>query len=321
MNKFRTASSLANTAKLLSTELTNNTWTPTDEELRLGYKHTERLVSLKKLNTENVSLYGQRVMAHLCVLNRNKRVRMGNVLEIEGFWPQAKSMFASRSDVISCDVLLSNIGNVVDSKLTSGLSDLTSDIFELSSNIDTESYRARHFVSNHKSSLEIGVGDFVGSLLSQRKEWLNKRFELFCGLEPAFSDVPSLSWMNQFFRVYLEQGLATNIEIYCSPNTHAKFCRQLPDSNVLTDIPDGDIYLLLQLGDAVVAYSTQADECFIAELGTKVATFNEVVSQLPGLKYNLGIHLSKTGLWQYRASYMLKNATKFAPKRADYMVK
>ncbi|MEZ8990195.1 hypothetical protein AB4342_12515 [Vibrio breoganii] len=321
MNRFIAASSLANTAKQLNTQLTYNSWQPTDEELTLGFKHAERLVLQKKLNIENVSLYGQRVMAHLCVLNRSKQIRMGNVLEIEGFWPQAKSMFASRSDVISCDVLLSNIGNVVESKLTMELSDLASDIFELCLNVDTKSHRARQFLSNHQHSLGIGLGEFVGSLVPQRKAWINGRFELFCGLEAAFSDVSSLSWMNQFFRVYFEQGLVTTIETYCSPNTHVKFCRQLPDSNVLKDIPDGDIYLVLQLGSAVIAYSTQADECFISEPGTKVATFNKVVSQLPVLKYNLGIHLSKTGLWQYRASYMLKNATKFAPKRADYMVK
>lgn len=68
MTKFRVASSLSNASRQIGSKLISQTWSPTDDELRIGFKHTERLALQKKLNTKNVSLYGQRVMAHLCVL-------------------------------------------------------------------------------------------------------------------------------------------------------------------------------------------------------------------------------------------------------------
>ncbi|WP_119008969.1 hypothetical protein [Vibrio superstes] len=299
----------------------NQSWAPTDDELRIGFKHTERLAQQKQLNTKNVSLYGQRVMAHLCVLEPSKRAAMGNVLEVEDFWPQAHSVFKSRNDVISCDVLLTNIDNLAQSKLSTKLPELASDIFNLSLNVKLGSSRAKRFASNHQGTLDKGVSSFVGGIEAQQLEWIDEKFELFSSLTTEFVDSPNFHWVNHFFRVYVKQGFVSNIDVYCSAETLSELRRYIPQSTALREISGKDIYVVMQIGNAVVAYSTQAEECFIAELGTKVATFNEVVYQLPVLKYNLGIHLSKTGLWQYRASYMLKNATKFAPKRADYMVK
>ncbi|CAM4203366.1 hypothetical protein [Vibrio neonatus] len=321
MNKFSVASSLANASRHIHTQLINQSWAPTDDELRIGFKHTEHLTQQNKLNTKNVSLYGQRVMAHLCVLEPSKRAAMGNVLEVENFWPQAYTVFKSRNDVISCDVLLTNINNLTQSRLSTKLPELASDIFNLSLDVKLGSSRARRFASNHQGILDKDISSFVGALEAQHLAWIDEKFELFSNLTGEFVDSPNFHWVNHFFRVYVKQGLVSNIDIYCSSETWSELGRYIPQSIVLSEISNNDIYLIMQVGNAVVAYSTQAEACFIAELGTKVTSFNEVVSLLPELKFNLGIHLSKTGLWQYRASYMLKNATKFAPKRADYMVK
>ncbi|GAM73613.1 hypothetical protein JCM19241_3068 [Vibrio ishigakensis] len=321
MTKFRVASSLSNASRQIGSKLISQTWSPTDDELRIGFKHTERLALQKKLNTKNVSLYGQRVMAHLCVLEPSKRAAMGNVLEVEGFWPQAHTVFKSRNDVISCDVLLTNVDNLSQSKLSTKLPELASDIFNLSLDVKLGTNRAKSFALNHRETLDQDIDSFVGDLEAKQLTWIEEKFETFSGLAEEFVDSPNFHWVNHFFRAYVKQGLVSNIDVYCSSETFLKLRQYMPQNEVLPEISDNDVYLVMQVGNAVVAYSTQAEECFIAELGSKVASVEEVVSQLPKLKYNLGIHLSKTGLWQYRASYMLKNATKFAPKRADYMVK
>lgn len=246
---------------------------------------------------------------------------MGNVLEVEGFWPQAHTVFKSRNDVISCDVLLTNVDNLSQSKLSTKLPELASDIFNLSLDVKLGTNRAKSFALNHRETLDQDIDSFVGDLEAKQLTWIEEKFETFSGLAEEFVDSPNFHWVNHFFRAYVKQGLVSNIDVYCSSETFLKLRQYMPQNEVLPEISDNDVYLVMQVGNAVVAYSTQAEECFIAELGSKVASVEEVVSQLPKLKYNLGIHLSKTGLWQYRASYMLKNATKFAPKRADYMVK
>ncbi|MEZ9835351.1 hypothetical protein AB4341_17670 [Vibrio breoganii] len=294
---------------------------PSNEELKIGYQHTRRLVNQGNLNTSTVSLYGQHILAHLCVLSPDTRRFTGNVLEVEGFWPQAKTMFVDRNDTITCQILLSDIEQLAKANLSDNLADITSDILQLTQEIDKTKLRGKRFYNEHVAEFSGNYNEWLSDLEITRNSWLSDKFEKFQEYSVSLPEHGNLIWVNKFFNSYVQRGLVWKLDFYTSKSHVNQVKDHVPDCKVHHGISDQTVYVVMQLSNAVVVYNTSADEGVISELGKLVDSHDQVVVDLPNLKYNLSFMLSKTGFWQYRASYMLKNGTKFSPRRIDYMVK
>ncbi|WP_298444464.1 hypothetical protein [uncultured Ferrimonas sp.] len=300
--------------------LFGKSWSPTEEELTLGYSHVKRLVEGDAFSLPNISLYAQRVIAHLCVLAPSVRERVGNVFDFDGFWPRATVLFEQRVDVISYEVLLSNIDNLVSMDIDLDIIEIASDIILAVSTVarrsDTNARNRRvikQVVTTYSNTKPDG-------LVKKRQQYLASKFSSFRKYSESEFDIGNSRWVNAFFDTYVEAGVVRNIQIFCAFDQYVSVLNKVPSCQSHEALDDGKAYIVIRFDQVIIVYSANGEKGYIFNAAKHSYPAHDLIAKLPMMKPNMGISLSRAGIWQYPVSYLLKKVTGFTPKRSEYMV-
>ncbi|WP_394151538.1 hypothetical protein [Vibrio maritimus] len=321
MQNYTSAKRLSIVSNTVTRRLFDTPWKSNEEELLSGYKYVNGLLSSNSMTTNSVTLYAQRVIAQLCVLDKSKRNRVGNVFELEGFWPQARELFEARLDPVCNELMLTKIDSLSEGEIHRDVSGVLQDILALCNKTKSIDGLFSRYVNSIESKLSIGESQILKNVIDKRTENLQRDFHAYRSFSELLHPKSNITWVNAFFSTYISAGVVSSVQVFAGEKLRLKISASLPSCIITPKINDDNIYVVLQLKRAVVVYSADGRFGYLLNAARLPQSGKSIVDGLDKLKSNLGFGMSKAGMWQYRVSYVLKKQTGFVPKRSDYMVK
>ncbi len=311
----------------ISAMLFDSEFSSTDAELIECFKYVAQCQQQGTLTVDYLSLYQQRLLACLISLDLGKKRKIGNILALSDVWSLSVAIFNARLDAVTIEVLLKNFENVVKTKSVESIYRIISDVESLSNKVIASHLPRSKRIEEYKYS------DMTDTDLVANKTWFKKAIHAQVQLQlnqvVIFNDFSNYqdegAWQAigkdsySFLLTYLKKGVVRNVWIFTSPDIK----KQLPpphqeDCIAFNDLPS-DMVIAIQIGNYIWIQTNKFENFGLYHLPANVSDLYKIVQGL--IKQDLKYHylLSRSGLWQYKMSLVLKGDTNFSPKRSDYL--
>jgi hypothetical protein len=315
--------------------LFTNSWAPSKEELAATFRQVSLYHQGGKLNTDNVSLYQQQLIASLMTLDVESKKIIGNILEISNFWQSCFAMFMARVDSLTVEIIIRDARNILELPATESKFKIIKDIDLLAqtavSRTENNSSIKSTIQSVRLSNIKVLIANYTES--DKSSTWLK------CALKAQIkSQIDAVSIFNNFMRdstnfqselardsnsflmTYLKSGLVRNVWIYAKQSTFEQLpshqqvhCEQLPKNH------SEQMLLLVQIGRHIWIQTDRLESFGVYKLPEHYSFLQVLVSKIVEKKCNSHYLFSRKGFWQYKLGLSFKNGTNFVPKRSDYL--
>ncbi len=310
----------------LPTMLFVNNWAPSESELVSTYKQVNEYQQQGRLNVDNVTLYQQRLIASLMVLDSNKKQQLGNVLSFTDIWQACFTMFNTRIDQLTVEILIKDFNHLLVTKSTESMYRIITDI-DLLSRKTTEAFpatvRSHNITTLKKQALKGSQNTWQNVFIRLQTKVQLSTVTIFNDYvkkkdEPFKQDI--LKDANAFLMAYLKRGYVKNLWVFASSDVIS----QLPanQQSICYALENGDkeqMIIAAHIGDYIWVQNYKLTVFGFHKLPEKYTYLQSVVEYLVDSKCKHHYIFSRTGLWQYKLSLALKSATGFSPKRSDYI--
>ncbi|MEZ9141675.1 MULTISPECIES: hypothetical protein [unclassified Shewanella] len=312
----------------LPTMLFVNNWAPSESELVSTYEQVNEYQQQGRLNVDNVTLYQQRLIASLMVLDTNKKQQLGNVLSFTDIWQACFKMFNTRIDQLTVEILIKDFNNLLVTKSTESMYRIITDI-DLLSRKTLEAFPA---TVRSQNITRLKDQALKGSENNQTWQSVFVRLQTKVQLstvaifndfvkhkdEPFKQDI--LKDTNAFLMAYLKRGHVKNLWVFASSDVIAQLpANQQSICYTLKNAEKEQMIIVAHIGEHIWVQNYKLDVFGFYKLPEKFTYLQSVVEYLIDKKCKYHYMFSRTGLWQYKLSLTLKSATGFSPKRSDYI--
>ncbi len=315
--------------------LFTNSWAPSKEELAAIFRQVSLYHQGGKLNTDNVTLYQQQLIASLMTLDVESKKIIGNILEISNFWQSCFAMFMARVDSLTVEIIIRDARNILELAATESKFKIIKDIDSL---VQTAISRAKNNSSEKNTIQSVRLSNIKaliagytesdksgtwlkGSVKAQIKSQIDA-VSIFNNLMRDSTNFQSelARDSHSFLMTYLKSGHITNIWIYAKQSTFDKLpshqqihCEKLPQTH------SEQMLLLVQIGGHIWVQTDRLESFGVYKLPEHYSFLQVLVSKIVEKKCNSHYLFSRKGFWQYKLSLSFKSGTNFVPKRSDYL--
>lgn len=302
-------------------------FTSTDAELISCFKYVAMCQQQGTLTVDYLSLYQQRLLACLITLDLERKSKIGNILALSNIWSLSVTMFKTRLDPITIELLVKNFENVIKTKSLESIYQIIYDIEHLSNKVitgdSTRSKRIAEFKNTDSADTELVAHKtwYKKAILAQVQLQLNQVNifnEFATSQDPgAWQDIGKDS--HAFLQTYLKKGLVRNVWIFTSSDIKKQLPLSQQENCMEFNNLNSNMILVIQIGSHIWIQNNKYENFGLYQLPSNVDDLYKLVLTL--IKQDLKYHylLSRSGLWQYKLSLSLKGDTNFSPKRSDYL--
>jgi hypothetical protein len=327
--------SLSELSEKLPEILFTNSWQPSKRELTETYRQISLFHQAGRLNSDNITLYQQRLIASLVVLDAETKNTIGNILESSNIWSSCIEMFKTRLDSLTVEIIINDIGNILERATADSKLKIIKDIDSLAqvtiSRVENTSSEQNTIQSVRLSNIKKLTCDYTFN--NKSISWLKGVVK-----DQIKSQIATVSIFNNFMRnsknfqrelardsnsflmTYLKNGHVRNVWIYAeqsvfdnlSSNQQAH-CEQLASTNF------EQMLLLVQIGNHIWVQTNRLESFGIYKLPKNYNNLQVLISQIIDKKNDSHYLFTSKGFWQYKLSLSFKRGTNFIPKRSDYL--
>ncbi|MFT6836190.1 MAG: hypothetical protein ACJA0H_002237 [Francisellaceae bacterium] len=310
-------------------------WAPSKEELATTYRQVSLCHEGGNLNTDNVTLYQQRLIASLMTLDEVTKTKVGNILELSNIWQSCVTLFNTRVDSLTVEIIIRDFRNILDLVSSESKYKMIKDIDKLIKNtinqVENNSSEKSTIQSVRISNIKALITDYTeseksstwlkGVVKAQIKSQINA-VSIFNNLMRDSTSFQSelARDSNSFLMTYLKSGHISNIWIYAKQSTFEKLPinQQVHFENLPQNHPE-QMLMLVQIGSYIWVQTDRLESFGVYRLPENYSLLQVLVSQIVEKKCNSHYLFSKKGFWQYKLALSFKSDTNFIPKRSDYL--
>jgi hypothetical protein len=314
--------------------LFTNSWAPSKEELAATFRQVSLYQQGGRLNTDNVTLYQQQLIASLMTLDVASKKIIGDIFEISNVWQSCFAIFKARVDSLTVEIIIRDARNILEVATTESKFKIIKDIDSLAqiaisraeNNRSAKSTIQSVRLSNIKGLIAYTDSDnsstwLKGALKAQIKSQIDSVsiFNNFMRDSTNFQSELARD-SNSFLMTYLKSGHVRNIWIYAKQSILNKlsshqqiYCEQLPQNH------SEQMLLLVQIGRHIWIQTDRLESFGVYKLPENYIFIKALVSKVVEKKSNYHYLFSRKGFWQYKLALSFKNGTNFIPKRSDYL--
>jgi hypothetical protein len=326
--------SLNELSEKLPGTLFTNSWAPTKEELAATFRQVSLYHQAGRLNTDNVPLYQQRLIASLMTLDVASKKMIGDIFEISNIWQSCFAIFKASVDSLTVEIIIRDARNILELATTESKFKIIKDIDSLAqiaisraeNNSSAKSTVQSVRLSNIKTLIAYIDSDksstwLKGALKAQIKSQIDA-VSIFNNLmrdSTNFQDELARD-SNLFLMTYLKSGHIKNIWIYVKqsifdklPNHQQLNCEKLAPNH------SEQMLLLVQIGNHIWIQTDRLESFGVYKLPEYYSCLQDIVSNIVEKKLTSYYLFSRKGFWQYKLALSFKNGTHFIPKRLDYL--
>ena len=325
--------SLNELSEKLPEVLFTNSWAPSKEELSIMFQQVSSYHQDGKLNTDNVTLYQQQLIASLMTLDVASKNIIGDIHEISDIWPSCFAIFKARLDSLTVEIIIRDASNIFELATTYSKFKIIKDIDSLAQSAinraENNSSAKSTFQSVRLSNIKTLLADYTvksstwleGALKVQSKSQIDLVSIFYNFMRGSTNSQSQLARdSHSFLMTYLKSGHVSNIWIYTKQTfldqltSHQKVhCKQLPQNH------SEQMLLLVQIGRHIWVQTDRLDSFGVYKLPEHYSFLQVLVSRIVEKNCNSHYLFSRKGFWQYKLAFFFKNGTDFIPKRSDYL--